>query len=101
MPNYDYYCTECDEEFVKLAKYSETEGVECENCKKTTTKRIYTSFPGITRVSYTDGTRREGFAELKAEAKLRDAANETRPGSEEYKQINKELEQRAKVNKKK
>ena len=96
MPNYDYSCISCGEEFIKVMPYEErdSEKIKCSFCGSTGVKRIYSNFPGLTKASYLDGTKR--FSGLKTEAKLRAAREQTRPGSKEHTEISKEINARNK-----
>lgn len=75
MPMYPFECPKCQEEFdilLTMADYDEGKVWDCLLCEGTVTKenRVLCA-ASVTRASYVDGTKREGFAENREIMKLK------------------------------
>lgn len=92
--NYDYKCQECGGESVHNVSYSKRDLPHpCFKCGGLSV-RFYKKMPGLTKASFVDGTKRKGWADLKATAKLEEARAQAGFGSDDREQISKELNER-------
>lgn len=98
MPVYEYKCLDCKEEFDERIDYELRDMLQmCPACGMQAGEREIRSFPGITRASFIDGTKRKGIDELKRIAKLEQQKADLAPGSEEREGMNKEIRELRKV----
>jgi len=94
MPNYDYRCVDCENISIHNVKYSERDlPQQCTNCGGPS-NRFYGKMPGLTKASFVDGTKRDGWADLKATARLEEARARAASGSDDRELISKELNER-------
>lgn len=47
MPLFKYRCNECQEQFEELVSFSESQNVECPNCKSKNTDKLVSTFATI------------------------------------------------------
>lgn len=96
MPNYQWKCKACNDivELVVPSDERDTYQFKCEECGSTR-KRLF-GMPMVMKASYPDGTKREGFADMKATARLEEAKAKLDWRSDDARQINKELDDREK-----
>ena len=47
MPLYEYLCSDCDEKFDRLVSFSQSDNMECPNCKSPDTKKLISTFATI------------------------------------------------------
>lgn len=102
---YDFYCESCDHKTEHVVDTREPDWEttqECELCGKKEAYRVM-SAPAIrtadNAVSYLDGTKREGFEDLKKAAKLEVAKSSLPWYSAERKAMEAEIKERKKVRK--
>ena len=92
-PLYPFECPKCDGEFdleMTIPEYDITQVWDCQCCDSTVTKddRIICA-ASVTRASFIDGTKREGFAENREMLKLRKLSYDMKP--EDRKDIKKTI----------
>lgn len=96
MPNYDFFCQKCQKMTVEFCKFNERDTIEilCQKCDTKLERRI--AAPMVMKAAYPDGTKREGWADMLATAKLEEAKANLDWRSDDARQINKELDEREK-----
>lgn len=92
MPTYIYNCSTCDLDTEHILSISQLDSFisPCEVCGEPT-KRVIRA-PMIMKASVPDGTKREGFLELKEAARLEVTKATMDPRSQEYSDIGKEIQ---------
>ena len=100
MPNYQWKCEKCDDviDYNVPSKDRDTFTLPCDCCG-TNRVRLF-GMPMVMKAAYPDGTKREGWADMLATAKLEEAKANKKWGSDERKAIDKELDEREQKTKK-
>jgi putative FmdB family regulatory protein len=94
MPNYDYLCETCLNEFEWVVKYSDRDKLLiCPECGTENSKRVYRQVPTALKASYPDGYKRPGWADMKATARLAEIKANAR-NKDDRDGANKELDER-------
>ena len=94
MPNYQWECPKCKDivEYNVPSKDRDSFMLPCDHCGTDRTRLF--GMPMVMKASYPDGTKRKGWSDMLATAKLEEAKANFDNKSEERQLINKELDER-------